>query len=313
MRFLIFFMLSIFSLATLAQDKKTVAVLDPICRDGSINAFYQQLIRGTVESAVATSSEYQAFDRTAFDMIQKEQSFQRTGAVNDSQIRKMGEMAGVDYILISEVIAFEGYLSAIVKILNVTTGKYDKSVDDYTQLSPESVQSKCKEMASSIFKPTPSLSKEERRKVLLKEGYIDLGLPSGTIWKSTNEEGYYVFEQASKYTYLPTKMQWNELIKYCKWSWSGRRTDKRGYFIVGPNGAYIFLPVLGSRVADREYHCFGDGQAGDYWSSSVNNSGEPYELYIYRTYCDNSSTEEDIIKLSETNRIKDGKCVRLAY
>lgn len=144
-------LLSALSLTAVAQSKKTVAVLDPICRDNSVNAFFQQMVRGSMESAITASAEYEAYDRSAFDMIQKEQVFQRTGAVNDSQIKKMGEMAGVDYVLVSEVSAYEGYLSVVVKILNVTTGKYDKSVDDYMQLNPGSVRSTCTQMASSLF------------------------------------------------------------------------------------------------------------------------------------------------------------------
>ena len=142
---------SALSLTSFAQQKKTVAVLDPICRDNSVQVFYQQMVRGAMESAVTASTEYEAYDRSAFDMIQKEQAFQRTGVVNDSTIKEMGKMAGVDYVLVSEVSAYEGYLSAIIKILNVTTGKYDKSVDDFTPLNPESVKGKCKEMASSLF------------------------------------------------------------------------------------------------------------------------------------------------------------------
>lgn len=139
------------SLTAFAQTKKTVAVLDPICRDNSVNGFFQQMVRGAMESAVTASSEYEAYDRSAFDQIQKEQAFQRTGNVSDSQIKKMGEMAGVDYVLVSEVSAYEGYLSAIVKILNIETGKYDKSIDDYMQLSPDAVKTKCREMATSLF------------------------------------------------------------------------------------------------------------------------------------------------------------------
>ena len=130
MKKLIILLLSALSLTAVAQNKKTVAVLDPICRDNSVNVFFQQMVRGAMESAVTMSNEYEAYDRSAFDQIQKEQAFQRTGAVSDSQIKKMGELAGVDYVLVSEVSAYEGYLATIIKILNVTTGKYDKSADD---------------------------------------------------------------------------------------------------------------------------------------------------------------------------------------
>lgn len=158
MKKLLIILLPVLSLMAFGQEKKTVAVLDPICRDNSVPGSFKLQIRGAMESAVTASEEYEAYDRSAFDQIQKEQAFQRTGAVSDSQIKKMGEMAGVDYVLVSEVSAYEGYITAVIKILNVTTGKYDKSVDDYMELSPGSVKSKCREMALSLFGEVPSVS-----------------------------------------------------------------------------------------------------------------------------------------------------------
>lgn len=180
MKKLLIILLSALSLTALAQQK-TVAVLDPICRDNSVNPFYQQMVRGAMESAVTASSEYEAYDRSAFDQIQKEQEFQRTGAVNDSQIKKMGEMAGVDYVLVSEVTAYEGYMSAIVKILNVTTGKYDKSTDDYMELKPEAVKGKCKEMAASLFGKTSSYGSSFNNSNTDKEFNQTQVIPAQTI------------------------------------------------------------------------------------------------------------------------------------
>ncbi len=170
-------LLSVLSLTVFAQ-KKTVAVLDPICRDNSVNAFFKHMIRGVMESVVTASYEYEAYDRSALDQIQNEQAFQRSGAVNDSQIRKMGELAGVDYVLVSEVRAYEGYLSAIVKVLNVTTGQYDKSADDYMELKPDAIKIKCEEMASSLFKAPPSsltINEKVKYQVLTNDSICDFG------------------------------------------------------------------------------------------------------------------------------------------
>ncbi len=161
MKKLFIILLSVLSLTSFSQSKKTVAVLDPICRDNSVSGFYQLTVRGAMETAVTMSKEYEAYDRSAFDQIQKEQAFQRTGAVNDSQIKKMGEMAGVDYVLVSEVSAEAVYLSAVFKILNVTTGKYDKTVNDIMQFSPTEVKSKCEEKASSLFSSKSAISRTE--------------------------------------------------------------------------------------------------------------------------------------------------------
>lgn len=73
--------------------------------------------------------------------------------------------------------------------------------------------------------------------------YVDLGLPSGTLWKSTNEVGgYYSFDDAyNKWgKQVPNRDQWRELWNYCLWIWAGN-----GYKIIGGNGASIFLPGKG--------------------------------------------------------------------
>ncbi len=274
MKRLLIILLSALSLTAYAQGKKTVAVLDPICRDNSVNVFFQQMVRGAMESAITASSEYKAYDRSAFDQIQKEQAFQRTGAVNDSQIKKMGELAGVDYVLVSEVSAYEGYLSTIIKILNVTTGEYDKSVDDYMELKPESVKNKCREMASSLFGSSPSKTPTSNNQVPV--GYVDLGLPSGTLWKKDNEAGgFYTYDQAiAKFgSDLPTKEQLEELKSSCKWTWTGN-----GYRVEGPNGQSIVLPAAGWR------YCYGSvdlvGSCGFYWSSTRDGSDYAWSLHF---------------------------------
>ena len=273
MKKLLILLLSALSLTAVAQNKKTVAVLDPICRDNSVNVFFQQMVRGAMESAVTMSNEYEAYDRSAFDQIQNEQAFQRTGAVNDSQIKKMGEMAGVDYVLVSEVSAYEGYLSTIIKILNVTTGKYDKSADDYMELKPESVKTKCREMASSLFSSSPSKTSTSKKQV--PAGYVDLGLPSGTLWKAENEDcGRITYDQAMNFygNSLPTKEQFEELKNNCLWTWTGN-----GYEVKGKNGESIVLPAAGYRSCDGSVDLV--GSYGNYWSSTPN--GSEYALYLY--------------------------------
>ena len=105
----------------------------------------------------------------------------------------------------------------------------------------------------------------ERQAELLK--YVDLGLPSGTCWRNSNEGGDY----ATRYTYneavsrfgnkLPTKQQLEELKNKCTWTWTGN-----GYKVTGPSGDFITLPAAGYRK------CAGGviyaGGVGAYWSSS---------------------------------------------
>lgn len=108
--------------------------------------------------------------------------------------------------------------------------------------------------------------------------YVDLGLPSGTLWKVTNENGYYNYEDAVE-AYgdnLPSKEQWEELIKVCKWTWKEGRCSDNGYKITGPNGKSIVMSVTGL------YYCDGDVGAicsdGNYWSSTTGDLGWAWNL-----------------------------------
>ena len=132
----------------------------------------------------------------------------------------------------------------------------------------------------------------ERKAELIQKGYIDLGLPSGTLWKNANEGGkyaYYTYDEAvSRFgNKLPTKQQLEELTNKCTWTWTGS-----GYKVIGPNGNSIYLPAAGGRLCDGGVS--GVGTGGDYWSSTPNDSGlawcidfnssEFYMNYHYRCY-----------------------------
>ncbi len=105
--------------------------------------------------------------------------------------------------------------------------------------------------------------------------YVDLGLPSGTKWKSQNEPGFYKYEEAIEEfgSKLPSWGQLNELIKKCTWTWSGS-----GYDVQGPNGNAIYFPITGL------YDCIEgiswESSYGYYWSSVPRNSEEANFLYF---------------------------------
>ena len=74
--------------------------------------------------------------------------------------------------------------------------------------------------------------------------FVDLGLPSGTLWKDENEDcGLCTYLEAIKMygKDMPTKEQYEELKEKCRWIW-----DDNGYKVIGPNGNWIFLPAVAS-------------------------------------------------------------------
>lgn len=117
----------------------------------------------------------------------------------------------------------------------------------------------------------------ERQAELVRHGYVDLGLPSGTLWKNANEGG-----DAALYTYddavsmfgnqLPTLQQLEELKDECEWTWIGN-----GHKVTGPNGNSIVLPAAGYRDCDGTP--YGVGTRGHY-RSSTNYSDYPWGLYF---------------------------------
>ena len=106
-------------------------------------------------------------------------------------------------------------------------------------------------------------------------GYVDLGLPSGTLWKDKNESGFYGYDDAVRSfgSKLPNKEQLEELKNSCQWTWTGS-----GYNVVGPSGASIVLPAAGFRVCDGPV--YNVGYSGGYWSSTPKGSGGAWHLHF---------------------------------
>ena len=109
-------------------------------------------------------------------------------------------------------------------------------------------------------------------------GYVDLGLPSGTKWKSANEtggyNGLYTFDEAVSAfgDKLPTKEQLEELKNNCTWEWQ----NNGGYKVIGTNGNSIVLSAAGIR--DCDVNVYNVGYFGYYWSSTTYDSEIAWRL-----------------------------------
>ena len=107
------------------------------------------------------------------------------------------------------------------------------------------------------------------------DGYTDLGLPSGKLWKSSNEDGFYTYAEAVNQfgDNLPTKEDCEELDAECQWNWMGD-----GYKVTGPNGNSITFPAAGRRDCDEVEDNV--GSMGYYWSATPSGLDISWILYF---------------------------------
>ena len=115
--------------------------------------------------------------------------------------------------------------------------------------------------------------------------YVDLGLPSGTLWKDANEAEMLSFD-AAFLTYgesLPSKAQFDELVEKCTWTW-----NRNGYKVTGSNGNSIFLPALGFRDCKGDWQV---GSHGNYWTSTIGGLGMSWSCNFTPAMYSTSPTE----------------------
>lgn len=84
--------------------------------------------------------------------------------------------------------------------------------------------------------------------------YIDLGLPSRTLWSSDyekdGEELLYLPYERAEYLKIPTKEQWEELMNQCEWTIEADRDyDFVRAKFVGPNGNILVFEKTGKEFA----------------------------------------------------------------
>ena len=99
--------------------------------------------------------------------------------------------------------------------------------------------------------------REDEIPIDLRDGkteFVDLGLPSGTLWSSDYEKFdgktmFLTYEKAAEFC-LPSEDQCQELISLCRWTY----TRTSGFLCIGPNGNNIrfrhtgFMKIEGKNI-----------------------------------------------------------------
>ncbi len=275
-----------------SADDVKLALLQPRVAEGSdaCRPIELNMVRGELRKAFGWQSDFQVLTRTDVDEILKEHSFQSSGMVNDEQRKRIGDMTGAQYVCVSTITKDGSQLYIESYLVNIETGEMTNPATqlanvqngDYTTL-----QNPCNELAKEMLGElggnTNKKSKIGSRSVKeIPAGYVDLGLPSGTLWKDNNEVcGLITYDQAVNFygNSLPTKEQFEELINNCLWIWNGY-----GYTVQGRNGNNISLPAEGFKHL-RENIVYNIRITGDYWSSTLSdeNMENAWGLYFCTT------------------------------
>ena len=159
--------------------------------------------------------------------------------------------------------------------------------------------------------------------------YVDLGLPSGTLWATmnvgatseTDYGNYYMYGMGSK-TYdstdtpyegtevplaasadtavqewggdwhMPTQAQMQELTANTTYQWvtNYKGSGINGGTFTATNGAVLFLPAAGVWNNGSQSYV---GYDGDYWGSSPNSGKDAYRLYFGNGYKGVSSSNRN--------------------
>ena len=88
---LLFALLIASSALLFAAETKKVAILEIEDTENVLDHGQKLMLRSSLAKAVANTPGYEAFDRTSLDAIMEEHNFQRSGFVNQKEIKALGK------------------------------------------------------------------------------------------------------------------------------------------------------------------------------------------------------------------------------
>ena len=130
------------------------------------------------------------------------------------------------------------------------------------------------------------------------QDWVDLGLPSGTMWATKNVGAKQIDESGSYLTWrglqnvagngwtVPSDDQFNELVKYCDWQWT-TINGHEGYIVRSKKNPHnsMFLPAAGyyndSNSSRLQY-----ASNGRYWTRTRNPyyNGDAYYFHFFQGF-----------------------------
>jgi len=217
------FVAALLSISSMAQVRK-VAILETVDREKALTYGVKLMLRSYLAEAVTNTPGYEAYDRTNLQQIFDEQEFQRTGFVSDEDIKKIGEMTGVQFVLVAEASKLDANnLFITAKILNVETARVEKTANTSSQTDIPSLQRGAQDLASRLLLDIKPSETNKIKSVATTEGAYIERLSSneyiiGGEW--TSRKNYYQYIKDNRLACVPAYQQFNQGHKMTLAGWS---------------------------------------------------------------------------------------------
>lgn len=150
-RFLSLLFVLVMGLSVSAQNKR-IAILETIDKENKVSYAVEVMVRSNLTKVISSTPGYEGYDRVNISSIMDEHDFERTGLVNEEQIKRLGEISGADYILVSEAVKFdESNIFITAKILNVESAKTERSENVLMGMTAQDIQHGCESLANRLL------------------------------------------------------------------------------------------------------------------------------------------------------------------
>lgn len=143
-------LLSALSLTAFAQQKK-VAVY--VTSPESVEETTRQIVGSELVAAFVANNEYNAVERTSdfLHELNREQTYQRSGNVDDRQISEMGKQFGVDLVCVANIMPFREAYYINARLINVETATVQASARETSALNTlDEFIDACEHLASKL-------------------------------------------------------------------------------------------------------------------------------------------------------------------
>jgi len=211
MRKVIILLLAVMCAGVVFGQQQKVAVYVTGAEEG-INDF----VGAYLVNAIVNSTNYQAVERTAdfLKELNKEQGYQRTGAVDDQQLSKLGKQFGVQLVCVAKVGKMGGKYFVSARLIDVETGTVKISTPPVS-FTTKDVEKSCETIATSLTTNNPKDPKGHKVAIYVtgatEEGVNDFigaylvdDIVNGTDYQAVERTGDFLKELSKEQGYQRT-------------------------------------------------------------------------------------------------------------